>query len=338
MLANISLDLDNKWSYLKTHGDFGWESYPTYLPKVVPSILEALDRIGLKITFFIVGQDATPEVNREALRSISEAGHEIGNHSFNHEPWLHLYGRQQLVEEFDRSEEAIYAATGCWTVGFRGPGFSYSEQVLEVLAERGYLYDASTFPTFLGPVARAYYFFTSPLSQAERAQRKQLFGSFKAGFQSLRPFYWNTKPSKLLEIPVTTMPWFKVPIHFSYIMYLASYSRSLAETYFYNSLRFCWLNRIQPSLLLHPLDFMGRDDDSQLAFFPGMSIDGAKKRELAEKLLTWMSKGFECLTMAEHAHRISNVLDSREAKAFDTQQSRMKINLSCHRTEEAKAN
>jgi len=302
MLASISLDLDNKWSYLKTHGDIGWESYPTYLPQHVPTVLELLDRVGLKITFFVVGQDAVREENQAALASLSKAGHEIANHSFHHEPWLHLYSREQLVEEFERSEGAIRAATGYQTRGFRGPGFSYSDQVLQLLSERGYRYDASTFPTFLGPVARAYYFFSSSLSRAERAQRKQLFGSFTAGFQRLRPYRWPTHAG-LVEIPVTTMPWFKVPIHLSYIMYLASFSRLLAENYFCAAMRFCWLNRVEPSLLLHPLDFMGREDDTQLAFFPGMSIDGRYKREIAEKLLRWMKSHFECVTMAEHAER-----------------------------------
>ena len=27
-IASLSLDLDNKWSYLKTHGDAGWDSFP----------------------------------------------------------------------------------------------------------------------------------------------------------------------------------------------------------------------------------------------------------------------------------------------------------------------
>ncbi len=308
MLASISLDLDNKWSYLKTHGDAGWDSYPTYLPKLVPPVLEILDHVGLKITFFVVGQDAARDENQSALRSLSEAGHEIGNHSFHHEPWLHLYSREQLVEEFERSEQAIFDATGFRTTGFRGPGFSYSQQVLEILAERGYRYDASTFPTFLGPVARAYYFFSSSLSRAERAQRKQLFGSFNAGFQSLRPYRWKTFGLDLLEIPVSTLPWFKVPIHLSYVMYLATFSRVVAENYFRNAMRFCWLNRVQPSLLLHPLDFMGRDDDTQLAFFPGMNVDGGFKREIARKLLGWMKKSFECVTMDAHAAHLSNAL------------------------------
>src|SRR6185369_10188375 len=90
-IASLSLDLDNKWSYMKTHGDKGWESFPSYLGIVVPRVLEFLKARNLKITVFVVGQDAALAKNREALGSLAAAGHEIGNHSFHHEPWLHLY-------------------------------------------------------------------------------------------------------------------------------------------------------------------------------------------------------------------------------------------------------
>src|ERR1043165_6917185 len=140
-LASLSLDLDNKWSYMKTHGDAGWEGFPSYLDVVVPRALEFLKERDLKITFFIVGQDAALEKNHEALRSIANAGHEIGNHSFNHEPWLHLYSKDELVEELRKAEDAIETAAARRPVGFRGPGFSLTPTVLEVLAERGYDYD-----------------------------------------------------------------------------------------------------------------------------------------------------------------------------------------------------
>ena len=42
-IASLSLDLDNKWSYMKTHGDPGWESLPSYLPVVVPRFLRLLE-------------------------------------------------------------------------------------------------------------------------------------------------------------------------------------------------------------------------------------------------------------------------------------------------------
>jgi len=307
MIASISLDLDNQWSYMKTHGDAGWESFPSYLPLVVPRVLNLLKEINLTITFFVVGQDAERSENSAALRSIAAAGHEIGNHSFHHEPWLHLYSREEIVREFERSEKAIEGVTGQRTLGFRGPGFSYSETVLQVLSERGYLYDASTFPTFLGPIARAYYFLHSGLGKKEKDQRKQLFGSWNAGFQRLRPFRWNLSNNQnqsLIEIPVTTMPWLKVPIHLSYVMYLATFSPWVAKRYFYQAMRFCWLNRVQPSLLLHPLDFMGCDDIKALAFFPGMSLEFKPKVAIARETLGWMARSFECLTMKQHASRV----------------------------------
>ena len=88
-IASLSLDLDNKWSYLKTHGDPGWESFPSYLDTLVPRVLQFLSQRNLKITFFVVGQDAALEKNHTALKAIAAAGHEIGNHSFSHEPWFH---------------------------------------------------------------------------------------------------------------------------------------------------------------------------------------------------------------------------------------------------------
>jgi peptidoglycan-N-acetylglucosamine deacetylase len=301
MLASISLDLDNKWSYMKTHGDVGWESFPTYLPMVVPRMLEMLDALQIKITFFVVGQDAELEVNRQPLAALAARQHEIANHSFHHEPWLHLYTREQLVEEFERSEASIRAATGVQTVGFRGPGFSYNQSVLEVLSQRGYRYDASTFPTFLGPIARAYYLLHSRLTKADRTQRKALFGSARAGFMSLRPYRWTSLGSRMIEIPVTTLPWLKIPVHFSYVMYLATFSPFLARIYFHNALRFCKMNRVEPSLLLHPLDFLGSDDLPDMSYFPGMAIKSDKKLTLLREFLASVAQRFDVVTMLAHA-------------------------------------
>ena len=123
-IASMSLDLDNKWSYMKTHGDAGWESFPSYLDIVVPRFLDVLDEMGLTITVFVVGQDAALERNHDALRMIADRGHEVANRSFHHEPWLHLYSPDELDRGVELSEEAIENATGKRTVGFRGPGFS----------------------------------------------------------------------------------------------------------------------------------------------------------------------------------------------------------------------
>src|SRR5690606_30895526 len=231
-LASLSLDLDNKWSYLKTHGDPNWQQCRPYLDIVVPRVLDFLQELDLKITFFIVGQDAAREENHAALRAIADAGHEIGNHSFNHEPWLHLYTEDEIETELRKAQEHIERVTGQKPIGFRGPGFSLSLNTLRVLKRMGYAYDCSTFPTYLGPLARMYYFMTAKLTPEEKKERAKLFGTFSEGLRPNKPYQWQLEDGELIEIPVTTMPIVKVPIHVSYVLYLSLFSKRLALTYF----------------------------------------------------------------------------------------------------------
>jgi hypothetical protein len=300
-LASISMDLDNKWSYLKTHGDPKWETFPSYLDTVAPRFLKLLGEIDQRITVFVIGQDAELKKNHTALRQISDAGHEIANHSFNHEPWLHLYTPQQLEQEFERSELAIETVTGQRTVGFRGPGFSLSDEVLKTLIRRGYAYDCTTFPTFLGPLARIYCFFKSKLSKKQKEDRKDLFGSWSDGFQPNKPFKWVSGNQTLVEIPVTTMPLFKVPIHATYLHFLAGVSPWLAKTYFWCALKLCRLTDVEPSFLLHPLDFLGCDDDPDLGFFPAMNQPAEKKLKLMVSCLAMLQANFDVMPIGEYA-------------------------------------
>jgi hypothetical protein len=304
-VASLSLDLDNQWSYMKTHGDAGWEAFPSYLGVVVPRFLDVLERRKLRITVFVVGQDAALARNHDALRKIAEAGHQIGNHSFHHEPWLHLYSDAKVEEEIALAEEAIFEATGRVPRGFRGPGFSISAAVLGVLLRRGYAYDCSTFPTFLGPLARAYYFLKSNLPSEERERRKKLFGGWKEGFRPIDPYRWRLKGGgSLLEIPVTTMPVFRLPIHLSYVLYLHAISPALARAYFWTALTLCRAARTGPSILLHPLDFLSGRDVPELSFFPGMSMPIERKLECVTWCLDLLTRRFDVRCMEEHARSL----------------------------------
>jgi len=303
-LASLSLDLDNQWSYMKTHGNPAWEQYPSYLDWAVPRILEFLKERDLRITFFIVGQDAEFETNRAALRAIGDAGHEVGNHSFKHEPWLHLYSPEELDAELDKAESAIESATGVRPEGFRGPGFSLSPSTLRVLLKRGYRYDATVFPNLLNPLARAYFFATSSLSKEEKEQRKELFGTWRDALRPVSPFRWRIDDDKLFELPVTTMPVFKTPIHLSYILYASRYSSVLAIAYFRFALLMCRMTGVAPSILLHPLDFIGCDDVGELDFFPGMDMVATEKIKIVDRVIAEMRKHYTLVTMREHVDSV----------------------------------
>ncbi len=306
--APLSLDLDNKWSYLKTHGDESWTKFPSYLETVVPRALDVLDRRDWNITWFLVGKDADTRSNHDILRSIADDGHEVGNHSYLHEPWLHQYTRGQLVDDLGRAHDAIAKATGQTPVGFRGPGFSLSEPTLEVLRSLGYTYDATTFPNILNPVGRLYYLRTSNLSGEEKERRKALFGTTKDAFRSNRPYRWSLMDGEtVVEVPVTTMPLLRVPIHFSYVIWLGGKSRFLARAYWRMALTVCRLSGTVPSLLLHPLDFLGSDDEPDLGFFPGMDITAAEKADMMSEYLDMWDAQFSTLPIGDYVDGLARL-------------------------------
>src|SRR5579884_61026 len=301
MRAALSLDLDNKWSYMKTHGDAGWDAFPSYLDVVVPRALDMLRQLQLRITFFVVGQDAEIAANEEAFAQLRESGHEIGNHSFYHQPWMHRQTAQEIASELARAEESIEPCTAQRPRGFRGPGFVHSPVLLQTLANRGYAYDASSLPTFIGPLARAYYFRASKLTPEQRREREDLFGRFGDGFRPNRRYTVNTESAALTEIPVTTFPLLRTPIHISYVLYIAAISRSAALAYFGSALALCKITQTEPSILLHPLDFLSARECPELGFFPAMNLDAGMKRDLVMQALRTLACRFEVKPLHELA-------------------------------------
>jgi len=305
LVASVSLDLDNLWSYMKTHGEAGWDQYPSYLDVLLPLVLDELDRLDMKITFFIVGRDLENESNLPHLREIVARGHEIGNHSYNHEPWMQDYDEQQVLEELRLAHDAIVDKLGVTPVGFRGPGFCYSPALLHALVRMGYGFDASTLPSVLGPLARLYYFASSSMTRGERETRKGLFGKFSDGFKPIRPYTWTTTSGPLLEIPVSTVPLLRTPFHLSYLLWLSRYSRFASLAYLETALRLCKLFRLGPSFLLHPLDFLGQREAPGLGFFPGMDCSTEYKLGFVSTVLTRFKREFQVVPMSKHAEAVA---------------------------------
>ncbi len=307
-LASLSIDLDDLWSYEMIHGEATWTHYRSYLDRLVPRLLELLATTGVRLTCFVVGRDAARPEHRDVLGALVEAGCELGNHSYSHRPWLHRMGRQELVDEVAGAEEAIGAATGVRTTGFRGPGYSVTPIVLEVLAERGYRYDASTLPTVIGPLTRAFYFRRANLDAAQRAEREALYGRVRDGLAPLRPYRWELGggDTTLIEVPVTTFPGLRLPIHVSYQLALSAAAPAAARAYLGAALAACRARRVEPSVLLHPLDLLGGDDLTEderrrVAFFPGALMSGSRKRRLVTDVVRRLQASFEVVPVGEHA-------------------------------------
>ncbi len=308
--ASVSVDLDNLWSYLRTHGDPGWEAMPSFIAPATERLLDLLGRHRLTATVFVVGADAEREDGAKAVAEIVAAGHEVANHSYLHQPWLHRFSRAQLDDELARTEEALVAAGAPKPVGFRGPGFSLTRQMLALLDERGYRYDATTLPTWIGPLAKAYHYRGTP-----RADRGDLFGPVSDVRGPVHPYHWHG--TGLVELPVTTMPLLRVPIHGSYLLQLHQISPRLSRTHLATALRLCRLRGVQPSLLLHPTDVLDRTEAPGMDFFPGMAVPGAAKADLLAHTLDALRTSFDVVGTGEHVARLrgAGVRRGREVAA-----------------------
>ncbi len=311
--ATLSVDLDNLWAYQRSFGVSNWYNAPSFLEVSISRILTLLQQQGLRLTAFVVGYDAEQTKNHDALAKLAGYGNEIGNHTYHHDPIFHTRSAAVINAELAQAEDVINAATGVHTLGFRGPAFCTSPALLNQLAARSYLYDASSFPTSIGPLLRWYQHFKSNLTKEQKADQAKLYGGFQDTFSSLRPFAWQLEESRLIELPVTTLPLLRLPIHMTYINHIADKSPAIARNYFRLALALCRHSGTPPSLLLHATDFVGCDDDFDLAFIPGMKRTAKAKIGLLGELLTYCQKYFAMMTLGEFAGQLKQdkLLSSR---------------------------
>ncbi len=102
-------------------------------PLYTTLLLDTLDQLGLKATFFLIGQRV--EQFPYLARDIVAAGHELGNHSFHHRNLARM-NPVQVDEELLATQVAIEQATGVTPRYFRPPGGRYNATVLRVAASR----------------------------------------------------------------------------------------------------------------------------------------------------------------------------------------------------------
>ena len=100
---------------------------------------------------------------------------------------------------------------------------------------------------------------------------------------------------------MTTMPVVKTPFHMSYLIYLSRFSRSFMRRYLSAALSLCRRAGVNPSFLLHPLDVLGPEDASELAFFPGMDLPAKHKRAIVSEILGTLGEQFTLVPMSSHA-------------------------------------
>ncbi|WII38298.1 polysaccharide deacetylase [Paenibacillus thiaminolyticus] len=103
-------------------------------------VLDILAKEQVKATFFVLGQHAKRD--QEMVQTIAEAGHAIGNHSYNHE-YKELYGSfREFWRQIRETGKVLEDILGYEPRLVRAPGgtaMNFDKQYFELMQQAGYL-------------------------------------------------------------------------------------------------------------------------------------------------------------------------------------------------------
>lgn len=94
-------------------------------------LMDELEKVNGRSTFFVVGQRV--EKFPEDIKNTVERGHEIGNHSYDHDIHLSSKGQDYIRNEFDKTDDAVEKAAGVRPALVRLPGGNISNDVKAVV-------------------------------------------------------------------------------------------------------------------------------------------------------------------------------------------------------------
>jgi polysaccharide deacetylase family protein (PEP-CTERM system associated) len=123
-----------------------WDHYERRVVGNTERLLAIFDEFGVKATFFVLGWVAEREPG--LVRKIAAAGHEVASHGYAHR-LVYRQRPEEFREDIRRSKAVLESLIGVAVLGYRAPSYSITLRslwALDVVAEEGFLYDASVFP------------------------------------------------------------------------------------------------------------------------------------------------------------------------------------------------
>jgi hypothetical protein len=275
--AAVSIDVD------PLGGDALWD-------RAMPRWLDALERHGLRATFFVVSAELARPAARRSLLHLVRAGHEVASHSAEHPRRFGSLDRAETARQIDHAARAIEDACGVRVVGFRAPAWDASATHLSVLEERGYLYDSSVCPTWCAPLARA----------VVRHRGTRSFGDRRFALAPRAPYHpdaiapWRAGAMRLLELP-TSIGTARLPVWFS--LALATGASALGA----------WMSLLAsaptPQWLFHAADLLdfGHDVPASLSYRPGLRRSLREKQSMIDRVLVDLQQRFHVRPLEEIA-------------------------------------
>ncbi len=301
--ACLTVDLDSLRFYRDIHGlerrknDGPDAAYTVGVRRLLDFFAEA----RVPATLFVIGRDAENPVHAQLLAEAVDDGFELGNHTYSHFYDLPRRPREIQERELALGEEAIEAASGRPPVGYRAPGYNIDDDILALVASRGYLYDSSVFP------CPPYYFAKGAIMSLQRLQRRPSRSAMTPAANLLAPIgayrparghLWKRDERSTLpvEVPMCLVPGVRFPV-------IGTSLHLLGEAGFnavYPLLARAYDDILQ--LEFHAIDFMDAGDvDSPelVAAQPDLRVPWPQKRALYTHVISRLRENYVFSTLED---------------------------------------
>lgn len=272
----VSVDLDEVPHYHRIHGLTPPENSSHAIYDVaLERCFEFASEHQIPLTFFVVGSDTDRPANAERLRRAVLLGHEVGNHSRDHLYDLVRRSTQEQRAQVFGGVELLERNVGVRPRGFRAPGYTVTDALLELVVEAGHEYDSSVFPCPPYYAAKA----TAFAALAVRGRRSQAILDAPAVLRAPRRPYRIGKPyylagHGLLELPIQVTRGPRLPYIGTGLVMAGHWgARALTELVIGEPL---------VNLELHGIDWLDAADglEALRGYQPDVRIAAAKKRRI----------------------------------------------------------
>ncbi len=179
----LSVDVEDWFqvgAFERTISRADWNGLTHRVEHNTDAVLDLFAQAGVTGTFFTLGWVA--ERYPALMRRITEAGHEVASHGYDHAR-VFTFTPDQFRADLRKARTILEDASGQAVTGYRAPSFSIDPRTPwahSVLAEEGYAYSSS-----VAPIRHDHY-----------------------GWPDSPRFAWKPlKDSPLVELPVTTAKW-----------------------------------------------------------------------------------------------------------------------------------
>ena len=178
----VTIDVETDWGGRLSVGPGNCHG----IEEGIPYLLHLLDELKIKATFFVSGEVVLEYT--DIIHDIVEHGHEIASHGFKHNADYSMMLKVEITDQISKSKMILEDEIGVSPIGFRAPQCRINDHLFDVLSDLGFKYDSSM---VRGILPTRYNNLSIPSE----------------------PFMKNT----LLEIPVSAIPYLRVPMGFLWI-------------------------------------------------------------------------------------------------------------------------